>query len=966
MPGATFLHEIGWDEGFAIPVANAENKALEDELLRKQKEKSDLDGKLCTHRDKIQAMGEHLKNVRQELSHTQALSKAKEKETESEVHFKALAEREMGRLQQEISKLERELGAMRDKKNTQENNIFKASQKLDELKSQMNWDQKALDAWLEESARKDEDTMVIVKYAQQDESRIRELTVRMEKMTIEASQKRRALDNELTETITAQIGLDSTAENFRQAHAERQELIRQWESTIEQMRRRDREMEQYTLLLAQVNQEVREKEATIKEKKNFLDREVENNRELERKIAAAERLASKLRQELQEKESNRVRLQDELESLRFSVDGAATEVQAKRSQLSSMKKDIVEKSNKVKAAQASNATLQEKLQCITETAVSVEERAVQMEQTLKENEQAVKETDSLLLHHREALFKKTQELEALKARETETKAEITGCRASLSNLNSRLNKMDQTSLKQQKIIYNQDFQIQQLERKISRLKGEVTGEEKWVLEAKVSDLSEALEEKRTTSSMLMLQLKRLQDNIRCMQKEMEKTGVEKSDLTTKIEELDLFNDTSDKELKKLNQKKQDAMVEDNILKLETKRLRDLLYNKADSVLSLEKQRLWLQAVMSEREEELKLHREMICKQVRLAEQEQQALSVEVHERLFKIDKMKKRYEILTVSMAAPEGEEERSQAYYIIKAAQEKEEVQRKGDDLDAKIGKAEKEIQALENTLHVVNSRNTTYRKSFHKVEESSEEYQEKLRLEEQKRAVEERYKHKRRQMKELQDDIQNMKNTLEILNHDEAAQSQRTEETRSQLLILNKELSLQKEKLDRVKKQCSKLTREIQSARKTKEESSEERDINLRELRDFNRTVNKMLLEAMQGHPDLRDAIDMYFQQASLPLPSPTPTLESGTSSKPSSGRSSASSLRWSAGSSSSRGSSSVQAAPPPAVRTVDLGMGLSVTSAPGVTPSPRDSRPGSGASGSSRSGGSVQSQKVQWKSP
>ena len=57
-------------EQLGLPISNTENKLLEAEIQKKEKESLLHQIKIDEHHDRIQAIKDHLKNVKQELQHT--------------------------------------------------------------------------------------------------------------------------------------------------------------------------------------------------------------------------------------------------------------------------------------------------------------------------------------------------------------------------------------------------------------------------------------------------------------------------------------------------------------------------------------------------------------------------------------------------------------------------------------------------------------------------------------------------------------------------------------------------------------------------------------------------------------------------------------------------------------------------------------------------------------------------------
>lgn len=76
MAGLDLEGEIDLEQ-LGLPISNTENKLLEAEVQRKQKDLTAHQGKIGQHKERIQAVGDHLKNVKQEFQHTQVNSRFK-------------------------------------------------------------------------------------------------------------------------------------------------------------------------------------------------------------------------------------------------------------------------------------------------------------------------------------------------------------------------------------------------------------------------------------------------------------------------------------------------------------------------------------------------------------------------------------------------------------------------------------------------------------------------------------------------------------------------------------------------------------------------------------------------------------------------------------------------------------------------------------------------------------------------
>merc|ERR1719247_576671 len=280
--------------------------------------------------------------------------------------------------------------------------------------------------------------------------------------------------------------------------------------------------------------------------------------------------------------------------------------------------------------------------------------------------------------------------------------------------------------------------------------------------------------------------------------------------------------------------------------------------------------------MEERKKEIAVHREVQRAQVRAAEEERHKSTIELAERTMRVDKLRAKYEATAkASGADPEGGEQ-SQAFFVIQAAQKKEELQREGDELDAKIRKCEREIRALENTLKLLTVRNTAYRESFQKADPTSAKAKQLNDLTEQTKDAQDILFKRKKAIQRLQTDFEEDRRRLQQVQEQAAHIMEHNEHLQSAQAQVTQELEEQSQELARERRQTDQLATKLRmqlgvdTQTHTASEIEFARQANI-ETRD---SVLFTLDQLLREFPEMADRMHTLMDKAGLVVPARPPS--------------------------------------------------------------------------------------------
>jgi len=636
---------------------------------------------------------------------------------DTEEHLASLSQREIGQSLRDISGLENDNVSVKENIKSVRSQTKSAEDELEKLRIDLNWNQEELEQWATAATKKEDESLALQKYTLADELKIKDLTLTIEDLTKLSVDKKTLLENEVTETKSNQTELEKLAERFKSRHDERRQLIQQWKDTIESMNNRDQAInalaEQYAGF-ARNEDETKKTLYMNREQYQFLENERDDSQQ---DIDYKERFLQTKRHDLSSLRDTEHSLKDEIDSLQRENSMVVAAVENKRAEKKRAQKGLDQKKGQVGMLTKQLDDVKKKIVDEKLDTCSKERIAETIEKALVKREKELQQAEKNIASLKNKMYKDSQRLADLRKQEADLIADIHGTQGNIKNFTSKANELENKRVRQQELLYNANFQLQQMEKKVARGLGERSNEEQQRLQSQIEALETELESEKQKKILLVQQQRKLQSELRAWSKKYELSDSKYNETIEKIDDIGLEIFACEQSLKDMVTKKEEAMVSHDVTLLDVRRLRDSLRDLLEDVSSLKQKASDSSSSMQEKKDEMLSVNEVKLAQLRASKDERHKSAIVLGKLKVTVEKTKAKYDMVS-AVNAGEGGGFESPELKLILAAQKREELQQEGDKLDGTIQKKEKEIKTMKKTLTQLRERNTNFRSSFSRAD--------------------------------------------------------------------------------------------------------------------------------------------------------------------------------------------------------------------------------------------------------
>ena len=706
-----------YDENKDFPVfANKVNKKLNEIISNYKKELKSLAKEIEEDREMLKVLKEHTASVENQVKNREKMVDEMTKNANMQAHTIEVIKRQIGKVKSQRKNLENEELTLQERFNTLQQNIAKANEKMDTYKLDMKNILEELEQWALAARQKEGDKLNIEKYYRHDELKVKDTMLQIERLTQDVNNRMHELEKEVTETQAAQIEMDKTTIELKNLQAERQELLDHLISTQDNIKNLSDDLRELCDVYYRNKVELgKDKDELDKGIKTYEDN-LKKNKKTEEDIKQNDAVLSKTRENYLDKQHQFNELSNDIEIKKNELSALARELNGKTNASNYQKNEVEKKKKNLDEAKTEYNNKKAEIERNTrkfENAKQKEEAILAQNTELNKKLKSSKEELEKTVNQ---LFEESKKLFELREKEANMIGDINNVISAKKNLKANILKLDNDINKQGELLYNVDFQIQLMERKVDWVQGKRTQEETNEINKKTEIFEKTKNDLIKKKNKFEHSLIMINEDLRAIDTKLKNITNEKDKLTSIIEELELENMKCGQDLQKIVKTKEEVLVEHDLMKLDIKKIYDRLLKEANEVFRKENRLSQLELSIKEREREINVHKDLLIAERKSAEEERHNCAMELTQKLIRAKNLKLKYESLINKTSKNEdgGEEKYSQAYYVIKTAQEKEELQRQGDEMAGKIAKCKKDLSSLKKTLEALQTRNDKLKKAL------------------------------------------------------------------------------------------------------------------------------------------------------------------------------------------------------------------------------------------------------------